>query len=334
MTIKDIAKLSGYGIGTVSRVINNQTGVSEKAKERILEVIKESNYEPNENARFLKMRNGSMIGIIIKGNNNMLFADIIEKIQMNLSSLQEDSMVEYIDEDGDEIECALRLIRDRNLKGILFLGADVSLFDNRVDNIDIPAVILTTNGSMVDNNKISSISVDDEQAAYDMMCYIIKNGHKKIGVIGGTLAEKRLSFSRYKGCKKGLQDNGISFDSKKMYKSCRYSMEDGYETAKKFIEENTDISAIFALSDTIAVGVIRAINDSGLRVPEDISVAGFDGIIITKYINPRITTICQNTDMIAKRGVELLLKHIHYDIPAEHESASYTLIEAESIKKI
>ena len=120
MTIKDIARISGYGIGTVSRVINNQTGVSDAAREKILRVVEENGFEPNVNARHLKMSAKSAVVVIIKGNQNMLFADIVERIQSQLAGYDEDVIVEYIDEDGDEIEYAIKLIRSVNPKGIMF----------------------------------------------------------------------------------------------------------------------------------------------------------------------------------------------------------------------
>lgn len=120
MTIKDIARISGYGIGTVSRVINNQTGVSDAAREKILRVVEENGFEPNVNARHLKMSSKSAVVVIIKGNQNMLFADIVERIQSQLAGYDEDVIVEYIDEDGDEIEYAIKLIRSVNPKGIMF----------------------------------------------------------------------------------------------------------------------------------------------------------------------------------------------------------------------
>lgn len=331
MTIKDIAEISGYGLGTVSRVINNKSGVSDKAREEILRVIKESNYEPNSNARLLKMRDGSVIGVIVKGNHNFLFADIIEKVQSAFSDVKENVITEYIDEDGDEVEHALRMIRDKNLKGILFLGANIGFFDGRMNQVDIPCVILTTNAQSLKVGKISSVSVNDEEAACEMISYLINKGHVNIGVIGGTLSENQISFSRYKGCEKGFRENQIPFRPKTNYVPCRYSMDAGYEATKVLLDKNPNITAIFALSDIMAFGAIRAVNDMGIRVPEDISIAGFDGISISEYCIPRLTTIRQDTATIASRGVNLLLKNIHYECESEHYRAPFSLIEAESV---
>lgn len=334
MTISDIAKLSGCGIGTVSRVINNQPGVSEKTREKILKVIAENNYEPNENARQLKMKTASTVCIISKGRSNLLFSDMIEHCMELLSAMEEDTILHTIDEDGDEVEEAIRLVRNQNLKGIIFLGANLSLFDERVDELDIPCVISTTSGESLENKNISSVSVDDEAATEEMIEYLVKKGHRSIVVIGGYLSERQISYKRYQGCKKGFEKYGLEFDESKNYIPCRYSVEAGYEVAKKLLEENTDVTAIFALSDMVAIGVIRAINDVGKKVPDDISVVGFDGIVLADYVTPRITTIQQDSKMIANRSVELLVKHTHYDLDGDHEMIPYKLLERESVREI
>lgn len=333
MTIKDIAKLSGYGIGTVSRVLNNRMGVSEKAREKILQVIEENNFEPNESARSLKRRSGSAIGIIIKGNRNLLFADVLEKIQRRLVQYGEDAIVEYIDEEGDEIEYALRLLRDHCVKGIMFLGANLSLFDERMESLDVPCVIVTADGSSLKHKNVSSVCVDDEKATYEMMKYLIQRGHRNIGVIGGNVSnsENELSAARFRGCMQCAKEYHLEDALEKNYVVCRYSMEEGYHAAKKLLQDNPEITAIFAMSDTIALGAMRAAEDLGLRVPNDISIAGFDGIFLTDYSVPRLSTIWQDSSLLAVRSVELLLTRTHYDVDGEHEKVMYKLLERESI---
>lgn len=332
MTIKDIAQLSGYGIGTVSRVMNDQPGVSDKAKETILKVIRESNFEPNENARHLKRRSASSICIIIKGKQNMLFADILERIQNQLSMMDEDAMFEYIDEDGDEVECAIRLIRSRSPKGIMFLGANLSLFDERIQQLNIPCMIVTTDGSTLDSKLISSVSVNDESATYEMICYLIKKGHKNIGIIGGKQHSKQIASKRLDGCLRAFQDYHIPFLTEENYLPSRYTMESGYEAAKELLSKNPDITALFAFSDTLAIGAMRAACDLGLSVPEDLSIAGFDGINMARYSIPRLTTIRQDTEALAVTGVTLLLKHTHYNLAVEHQEVPYDLVEGESVR--
>lgn len=333
MTIKDIAKLSGYGIGTCIRVLNNHSDVSDKARKKIMEVIEESNFQPNTNARHLKRQSVSSLSIIVKGNQNMLFADILEKMQMLFSRNGENAEVSYIDEDANEVECALSLCRDRNPKGIIFLGGNLDYFD-AFDSIEVPCVLLTNSAGSLNISNLSSFYTDDEEASYQVGSYLIKQGHKKIGVIGGTLSATQISSSRYEGCLRSFKENGIDFEEKKAYIPCRYSMEDGYQAAKKLLKQVSGVTAIIALSDTIAVGAMRAICDAGKRVPDDISVVGFDGISLSNYCIPRLTTIRQDTDRMAREGVELMLRQIHYPGEGRDVSVPFQLLERESVRKI
>lgn len=334
MTIKDIAKLSGYGVGTVSRVLNNHPDVSDKARDKILAVIETSNFQPNSNARHLKRQTVSSLAIIVKGNQNMLFLDILEKIQMLLSEHGEPAEVSYIDEDSNEVECALALCRERNPKGIFFLGANLDYFTDAFKNIEVPCIVLTNSVSSLDYDNLSSFYTDDEDASYRLCSYLAEHGHKHFGVIGGSLAINQIASSRYKGCIKGFKENNILFDEDKMYIPCRFSMEDGYQATLKLLDNTPDITAIIALSDTIATGAIRAICDRGKRVPDDISVVGFDGISLSNYCVPRLTTIRQDTDAMAIKSVELMLLQTHYPGSARNDSVPYELLERESVKAI
>lgn len=333
MTIKDIARLSGYGVGTVSRVLNNHSDVSDKARKRITEVIEASNFQPNSNARHLKRQAASSLAIIVKGNQNMLFADILEKIQILLSKNGENAEVSYIDEDANEVEAAITLCRDRNPKGIIFLGGDLDYFE-AFDGIEVPCVLLTNSAGSLNISNLSSFYTDDEEASYRLGSYLIKNGHKNIGVVGGKLLCKQISSNRYAGCLRSFEENGIKFDQDKGYVQCRYSMEDGYQATKKLLKQVPDVTAIIALSDTIAVGVMRAISDAGKKVPDDISVVGFDGISLSNYCIPRLTTIRQDTDTMATKSVELMLRQIHYPNEGKDESIPFQLLERESVKNI
>lgn len=334
MTIKDIAKLSGYSIGTVSRVLNNHPDVSDKARRKVLNVIEERNFQPNTNARHLKRQAVSALAIIVKGNQNVLFADILEKIQIYLSKNGETAAVSYIDEDANEVACALSLCRDRNPKGIIFLGGNLDYFNEGFKNIEAPCVLLTNSAESLKFENLSSFYTDDEEASYRIGTYLIRNGHKKIGVIGGTLSATQISSRRYEGCLRSFHENNIFFDEKNSYIPCRFSMEDGYQAGKRLLKQMPDVTAIIALSDTIAVGAMRAICDAGKGIPDDISIVGFDGINLSNYCIPRLTTIRQDTDTMAIEGVEFMLRQVHYPNEGKNVSIPFQLLERESVKKL
>ena len=188
MTIKDIARLSGYSLGTVSRVLNNHPDVSETARHRVLEVVKEQGFEPNSNARHLKMRNPSSVAVLVKGSQNLLFLDILERIQARFELSGEEVYVAYLDEDEDEVKYAISLSKQRRPKGFLFLGGDMEFFRREFDQIDVPCVLLTNNAESLGAGNLSSFSTDDGTAAEEVMDYLYSCGHKNIGVIGGNLS--------------------------------------------------------------------------------------------------------------------------------------------------
>ena len=148
------------------------------------------------------------------------------------------------------------------------------------------------------------------------------------------MSATQISSSRYEGCLRSFKENGIDFEEKKAYIPCRYSMEDGYQAAKKLLKQGSGVTAIIALSDTIAVGAMSAICDAGKSLPYDISVVGFDGISLSNYCIPRLTTIRQDTDRMAREGVELMLRQIHYPGEGRDVSVPFQLLERESVRKI
>lgn len=203
-----------------------------------------------------------------------------------------------------------------------------------MNELEIPCVVATTSAKELAFDNVSSVCVDDETATMELVQYLTGYGHKDIVVMGGEISDKQISFSRYLGCKKGFEKSGLEFDPDKNYMACRYSYEAGYETTKRLLEKNIHVTAIVGLSDTIAVGAIRVIEDAGKKVPDDISVVGFDGTVISRFYTPRITTMGQDINSIAKRSVELLMKHIHYTLGCEHDYAPHNLIEGESVRRV
>lgn len=334
MTIKDIARLSGYSLGTVSRVLNNRPDVSEKARERILAVVERENFQPNVNAKHLKLRAQQAVAILVKGSSNMLFADILERIQDYLRKGGEECFVCYLDEDANEVAFAVQLYRERKPRGILFLGGNLEYFRRDFSELTVPAVLLTNAASELSFSNLSSLTTDDCDAAGCMAEYLIRMGHRRIGVIGGNLSGAQVSIRRLMGIEEKLAVHGILFDRALQYEPSRFSMREGYEATQRLMKRAKGITAIFALSDVIAFGVMRALADMGLSVPRDISVVGYDGISTAHFSIPRLTTVRQRSEEIALRGVRLLLERIHYPVPAEHAVIAYDLIPGESVRSI
>ena len=316
MTIKDIAKESGYAIGTVSRVLNNNPSVSPVARAKILEVIKRYNYQPNSNAKHLKQQSSDGLALIVKGTQNMLFVDILEKMQAILEERGYVSTVYYIDEEANEV---------------VFLGSNLEYFTPQLAELRVPCLLLTNSAATLNIPNLSSVSVDDVSASSLMIEYLYAQGHRKIGLIGGKPDQSRPSLSRLTGSQSAMFRLGLPFEMEKQYAYARFSLQSGYTAMEYLLKHCPDITAVFAMSDLMALGAIRALNDHGLRVPQDISVSGYDGIALGRYSNPRLTTIRQNSERLAQRGAEILLNCIENGSSAVHEVVPFELIEDESV---
>lgn len=334
MTIKEIAKEAGYGVGTVSRVLNNSPNVSEDARRKVMEVIRAHNFHPNMNARHLKMQMNSGIAIIVRGNQNMLFSALVEQMQLEIQKNDLVCMVFYLDEDADEAAEAKRICAERRPYGIVFLGSNLDRHRIELSQLDVPCIVVTESAASYGIGNLSSISVDDTMAASAVIDYLYAKGHRKIGIIGGMVEESGPSLRRLEGCQIAFLRHHLDFDMERQYARSRFSMRGGYDAANKLLDKFPEMTAIFVIADITAVGAIRAIYDRGMRVPEDISVFGFDGIELTNYMHPRLTTIRQNVSRMANRGTEILLNCIQNHTEATHEIIPFELQEGTSVKDI
>lgn len=332
-TIKDIARISGFSIGTVSRVINNHPDVSEATREKILQVIQEEHFQPNTNAKFLKQSSTSAITILIKGANNIFLESLLEAVQRYLSDADEEARVVFIEEGGNEVATAIQLRNENNPKGFIFLGGDLGNFTKRFGELNTPSVLISSTAKDLGFPNLSSFSTDDYAGGYAAMHLIVANGHKEVGIIGGfdSIEKGQASNQRIQGALDELKKKKLPFDRKKQYRQSLFSIEDGYDQAKNLLRQDPDITAIFALSDIIAIGAMRAILDLGKRVPDDISIVGFDGIEYSNYTIPRLTTIEQNIQEMASKGVDDLLFRIQYDREPVHTLVDFNITAGDSI---
>ena len=334
MTIKDIARLSGYAVGTVSRVLNGSPQVSEAARNRIMAVVHEHNFKLNNNAKHLKHQASKGIAIIVKGTQNMLFAGIMERLQNRVIEQGFASLVYYIDEEDNEVEQALQICRERHPQGVLFLGSNLDTFRRQFSSMTIPCVLVTNSAASLDFSNLSSVSTDDAAASEFAVEHLISLGHRNIAIIGGKMDQSNMARIRYEGCLRAFERHGISFDQQLQYMEARFSLEDGRRSMHDLLDRMPQVSAVFAMSDVIAMGAMRAICDRGLRVPDDISVMGFDGIDLVRYLNPELCTIRQHKEHIADRSVDILTRCIHESISAVHEVIEFDFVNGESVKAL
>ena len=330
MTIKDLAAITGYAVGTVSRVLNDHPNVSDKARKAILKAAKEHGFQLNVNAKQLKQSTSNNILVIVKGTGNEFFAEMLECIQNLISKTRYQLVVDYLDEDLNEVIRAVQLCREKKPRGILFLGGNSKNFSADFDKIDIPCVEVTNDASALNFPNLSSVTTDDREAARRAIDTLVLSGHRKIALIGGDKTSSDISRLRFDGCQQSFWEHGISFDPHRDYRGVRFSCEDGYNATRSLLDAG-DYTAIFAFSDVMAIGAIRALWEAGKRVPEDVSVMGLDGLVLGQYLVPQLSTVCQDFQTIARRSVEILLSAVEDGVSAKHETIPFEIQRRESI---
>ena len=334
MTIKDLAAKTGYSVGTVSRVLNNQPHVSEAAREAILQAAEECGFQLNTNAKQLKQQHSNVILVVVKGTSNELFSEMVETIQTLIDKTHYPLYVDYMDEDSNEVLRAIQLCREKKPLGILFLGGNSQNFRKDFDKIDIPCVLVSNDASGLPFANLSSVCTDDRQAARCAMDSLIAMGHRKFAIVGGDRNVSDTSRLRYEGCLQSFRKHGIEFDEDLDYQGVRFSYQDGYRATQQLIANNRTFTALFAEADVMAIGAIRALYNNGLRVPRDVSVMGFDGLPLGTFLVPQLSTVIQSAKPMAQRSVEILIDRIENGGPACHESVPYALYQRESTRRI
>ena len=309
LTIKDIARESGYAVSTVSRALNDHPDVSRETAHKFV---------PNSNARQLKVQQNRSIIIVVKGAFNMFFAAILERMQSLISCSGYSAEVHYLDEDADEVLVGEQLQRERKPLGFIFLGG---------------SVLATTLADHLNFGNLSSVGIDDTAAGRRAARFLLSRGHRRIAVIGGNRAVSSISDQRYQGVLQGFADEGLSHDEA-LYQKANYNLGSGYRAMNKLLAREAGFTAVFCMSDIMAVGAMRALTDAGLRVPQDISVLGFDGIELGQYAVPRLATVSQPQQEIADQSVALLLGQIEKAAPPQTRVVSTGLLEGESVASV
>ena len=330
LTIKDIARESGYAVSTVSRALNDHPDVS---REKIKAIVAAHKFVPNSNARQLKVQQNRSIIIVVKGAFNMFFAAILERMQSLISCSGYSAEVHYLDEDADEVLVGEQLQRERKPLGFIFLGGNTCSFEARFSAIAVPSVLATTLADHLNFGNLSSVGIDDTAAGRRAARFLLSRGHRRIAVIGGNRAVSSISDQRYQGFLQGFADEGLSHDEA-LYQKANYNLGSGYRAMNKLLAREAGFTAVFCMSDIMAVGAMRALTDAGLRVPQDISVLGFDGIELGQYVVPRLATVSQPQQEIADQSVALLLGQIEKAAPPQTRVVSTGLLEGESVASV
>lgn len=319
-TIKEIAKMAGVSTATVSYVINNTKKLSDETVKKVNEAIKALNYTPNIVATNLRTGKTYTIGVIVEDIRCFPVPDIVngigselerEKYQMVVHDLHlyEKIWPNYtkILDYTDRIKKGVQLLRKSMVSGIIYVCMHDRVINDLVEPMDIPLVYAYSSCT----NARDYITYDDLNSAKMMAEYLISLGHAKIGVVGGY-RDAYPTQMRLEGIRQAMKENGLSLpDEYIRYGDWEYNS--GYENAICLLNLKEPPTAIFALNDIMAAGCYRAATEFGIKIPDDLSIAGFDNRDISRYLYPSLTTMNLPLRDIGKQAFNMLLESINGD---------------------
>lgn len=335
LNIKDIAKIAEVGVTTVSRVLNNHSDVKEETRQKILEIMDQYNYIPNNSARNLKRNTSNNIGLLVKGIHNPFFSKMIKSIEEEIDKEGCSMILHYNEDNSNDIDVAVELIKEKKLKGLICLGGDFENLDKQeLVNLKTPIVLASTYVIEKANKDLfSSVIIENEKAAFKAVNYIASLGHKKIGIITTGEEDRSIGKLRFEGYKRALKKNNIEYNHE-FVEIGEYTFESGFNAMNKFLKKQLEITAVFVTTDIMAIGASKSILSNGLKIPEDISVVGFDGIDYSLYFHPSLTTVVQPIEEMGKKSIDVLFDLLKNKKNHQHIILETQLQERESCKKI
>jgi DNA-binding LacI/PurR family transcriptional regulator len=325
-TIRDVARRAGVGVGTVSRVLNDNPQVSEKTRQRVLQVINSLGYVPNPIARKLSTGRTLTIAVIVPFFTRPSFNERLRGVENFLASSEYDLVIYNVETAERRDVCMREIPRKDRFDGVIIMSLSPRDDDlPYLQGANIPLVLVDANHPSLAS--LHRVIVDDIAGGYKATKHLIELGHIRIGYISDYL-ETPFNFTssrfRLAGYKQALLESGIPFRPD-YHQQGEHGRAEAYSMALKLLSLQECPTAIFAASDTQAMGVLQAANELGLRVPDDLSVIGYDDIEIADYLG--LTTVRQLLYESGRRGVELLLKIVdHLNLEPVCEVLSTQLI--------
>jgi len=309
-TIQDVAKKAGVSVATVSRVINNSPSVTEATYKKVMQAIEELDYKPNLLGRNLRRTETRMILVLLPTISNPFYSKIVKGIEKVARENGYNILLCNTDSKIDIERDYLKLLKNRLSEGAIFMAPVIERDELSELSRKYPIVQCC---EYKEEAHVSYVTIDNFSAAYKAVQYLIGLGHKRIGMI--SCKNNYIStIQRKEGYKKALEDGGLVF-SEDLIKFGNYGFKSGIRAAKQFLSKKDNVpTAVFTISDSMAIGAIRCFKENGLKVPEDISVIGFDDITYASMYDPMLTTVSQPQVELGCEAMELLLAQIRGDI--------------------
>ncbi len=334
--LKDVARLAGVGIGTASRVLNNHPNVSDEKRKKVIEAMEALNYRPNTIARSLKTQITHTIGVIIMDMTNPFYTTIIKGIEGCAYRYNYNIIVVDLGWKTNKLHGRIQELRDKKVDGIIYMGSVVNDLDMQLFvKENMPVSFISTSIQLNEHNyqnKYMAVNIDNEQAAYDAVNYLINLGYKKIGFISGREGDLNSSVPRERGFRRGMNEGKLSsIQHWEAYGDHTY--EKGYRAMLEILKNKPYPEVVFVFGDRMAMGAAKAVLSRGLKIPEDIGIMGFDDLESGKYYHPSITTVRQPRYQMGVVGMESLIRLINKEVEGNTTvQLDYTIIQRESTR--
>lgn len=329
-TLKDVAEIAKVSTATVSKIINNKKGgYSKETKEKVLGIIKENGYEANAIARGLATKSSRIIGVLVPDVATTFFIEVLNGIE---EVAHKNDYCVVICNTGNNGERALQYIKSlsaNQVAGIIYTSSPISeeCFEI-IRKRKIPCVLALT---ISQKFQVPYVKVDDHQAAYCATQYLIDKGHQKIAMIGGEVGEPTATIPRLEGYLQALTDYRVEV-KENLITFGDFSYESGEQCMEQLLDQEEQFTAIFAVSDEMAIGALNVAHRRGRRVPEELSIIGYDNSKVSKMSFPPLTTVSQPLYEMGKKVAEKLLKVILDGEVAESSIMMHEIIERDTVR--
>jgi LacI family transcriptional regulator len=308
ITISDVAEAAKVSKATVSRVINKKDGVSPEIESRVLEAVKELNFRPNKLAQALKRKKSNSLGLVIPSVENPVFAQVIKVVEETSQKYGFSIILCNTEGDIEKEEKYINLLVEKQVDGIIIdaLGAYHDGFQCARE-FDVPLVVI---GHKIEGFDCANVAADNILGGYNATSYLIHSGCRKIAFLFAGYEATSAIEDRFQGYRKALIENGIVPDENIIVHS-RLTFEAGSETIEKLLSTHSDIDAVFASNDFTAIGCLDKLVRMNYKIPEQISVFGYDNISFSNMTRPRLSTVNTPIHLLGNEAVKKMLRIIY-----------------------
>ncbi len=327
--LKDIAERAGVSIMTVSKVLRDAPDISAATKARVRALAQEMGYVPHALAAGLRTRATRLLGIVIPGIVNPVYARLIMALEDRAFDLGFELFLAHTLEKLEREELVLRRLLARRVEGLFVipvarLGESPGIYAE-IARLNIPTVVLGPAPSFCD--RFARVAVDEANASRDITQHLIGLGHRRIAFLAGPTVSPSAQ-ARLDGYRRGLRDAGVEFDDRLIFQ-CGTSVEDGFQAGLELVRESLGVTALQGVNDLVAIGALNGLLSQGVRVPEDVSIAGFGNILSAENARVPLTTVREPKFRLGLAAMEVMHKLLHGGVP-EHRVLRAELVPRRS----